>query len=99
EVQPRGLKSAGTNRPATVFEVRVSRDSGSRGWSSSYGFPPREASARIAADAALDELCEIVLDRASWWRRVTAGMTEDEVEAMRDSPAVEGDERAAEWVG
>lgn len=99
EVAPRGLKSAGANSPSIVYEVRVARATGQRTWSSSYGFPPREGSAHKAADAALDELVEIALDREHWWKRVTEGMTEEEAEAMEDSPSVRLDQGAAEWVG
>lgn len=98
DVTPRGLKSAGINPPSIVYDVRVSRASGARSWSSSYGFPPREAAASLAADAALDELAEIAGNREQWWRRVTEGMTEDEIEAMEDNPSVRQDLRAAEWV-
>lgn len=99
DVTPKGLKSAGANDPSMVYEVRVGRASDPRAWSSSYGFPPRDASARRAADAALDELAEIALDRDRWWQRVTEGMSEEEAEAMEDSPATRLDQRAAEWVG
>ena len=98
EVTPRGLKSAGINAPSIVYDVRISRRSDARAWSSSYGFPPREAAAGRAADAALDELFEIAGNREQWWRRVTEGMTEDEAEAMEDSPSVRQDLKAAEWV-
>ena len=97
-VTPRGLKSAGINLPSIVYEVRVSRATDPRAWSSSYGFPPRASSARSAADAALDELAEIATDRDRWWQRVTEGMTEEEAEAMEDSPSVRLDQKAAEWV-
>ncbi|MGI8609874.1 MAG: hypothetical protein ACR2MY_11700 [Candidatus Dormibacteria bacterium] len=99
DVNPRGLKAAGNNRPSIVYEVRIFLASDPRAWSSSYGFPPREGSARTAADAALDELAEIALDRDHWWQRVTAGMTEDEAEAMEDNPSIILDQRSAEWVG
>jgi hypothetical protein len=98
DVTPRGLKAAGINAPSVVYAVRVSRASDPRAWSSSYGFPPRESSARHAADAALDELGEIAADREAWWRRVTDGMSEEEAEAMEDSPSVRLDLSAAEWV-
>lgn len=99
DVTPRGLKAAGINRPSIVYVVRVALASNARTWTSSYGFPPREASARRAADAALDELDEAANNPDAWWRRVTEGMTPDEVEAMEDSPAVEQDRSAAAWVG
>ncbi|MDQ6747271.1 MAG: hypothetical protein M3010_04085 [Candidatus Dormibacteraeota bacterium] len=98
-VKPVGLKAAGTNRPSVVYEVRVSRAGDARSWSSRYGFPPRAASARHAADAALDELDEIWSDRPGWLARVTQGMSEDEVEAMEENPALRLDERSAEWIG
>jgi hypothetical protein len=99
DVTPTGLKSAGINKPSVVFDVRVSRDEGSQNWSSRYGLTPRQASARGAADHALDELDEIWRDRAGWRARVTEGMSDDEVEAMEDSPSFQADARAAEWVG
>lgn len=99
QVTPTGLKAAGINPPTVVYEVRIGRSDDARAWSSRYGFPPREASARRAADAALDELDEAWRDHDRWLGRVTAGMSEDEVEAMEDSPAVKLDRRAAEWAG
>ena len=99
DVNPRGLKSAGANPRSMVYRVQVSGASRPQSWSSSYGFEPREGSARIAADTALDELAEIAWDRGTWWRRVTAGMSEEEAAAMEDSPAGQLDQRAADWVG
>ncbi|HEY8739965.1 MAG TPA: hypothetical protein VIN56_05190, partial [Candidatus Dormibacteraeota bacterium] len=75
DINPTGLKSAGTNRPSVVYEVSITRADDLRAWSSRYGFAPREASARHAADAALDELEEIWRDHDGWWRRVTEGMS------------------------
>lgn len=98
-VTPSGLKAAGINPPSIVYEVTISRDDDPRTWSSRYGFAPREASARRAADAALDELDEVWRDHDRWLARVTYGMSEDEVEAMEDSPAVKLDRRAAQWIG
>lgn len=98
-VRPTGLKAAGINPPSIVYEVTITRDDDPRTWSSRYGFAPREASARRAADAALDELDEVCRDRVGWLARVTDGMSEDEVEAMEDSPAVKLDRRAAAWIG
>jgi hypothetical protein len=99
QVTPTGLKAAGVNAPSVVYEVHISRADDPRAWSSRYGLSPREASARRAADAALDELDEAWRDHDRWLRRVTEGMSEDEIEAMEDSPAVKLDRRAAEWVG
>jgi hypothetical protein len=70
-----------------------------RRWSSSYGFPPAEASAERAAEAALDELWQIHADLDAWLAQVTSGMSEAEAEAMLDSPAVRLDARAAAWIG
>ena len=98
DVTPRGLKAAGINQPSIMYVVRVALPSGGRTWTSSYGFPPREATARRAAEAALDELDEAAREPATWWRRVTEGMTPEEVEAMEDSPGVEQDRAAAAWV-
>ncbi|MFN2464174.1 MAG: hypothetical protein ABR573_09780 [Candidatus Dormibacteria bacterium] len=97
-VRPLGLKAAGENRPSIVYEVSLSGPGDPRGWSSSYGLPPASASARRAAEAALDELDEVGRDPAAWVARLTAGMSEDEAEAMLDSPAVKADQRAAGWV-
>ncbi|GAC1332228.1 MAG: hypothetical protein NVSMB17_11090 [Candidatus Dormibacteria bacterium] len=99
EVAPRGLKAAGDNPPAIVYTVTIHYPDGSLPWSSSYGFPPRQASAREAANAALDELDEIARDRAAWLRRVTEGMSVEEAEAMEDSPGVVKDLAAAGRVG
>jgi len=99
DVVPRGLKSAGVNPPSMVYQVHIVGVSVPHSWSSSYGFAPREGSARRAADAALDELAEISLDRERWWRQVAAGMSEDEAAAMEDSPPVRLDQQAAEWIG
>ena len=99
DVVPRGLKAAGDNPAAIVYNVRVGLATDPRAWASSYGFPPRQASARRAADAALDELDEVARDPDAWIRRVTDGMSEEEAEAMEDSPGVRLDLRAAEWVG
>jgi hypothetical protein len=99
DVTPKGLKAAGINPASIIYRVRVGLTTDPRAWSSSYGFPPREASARRAADAALDELHEISLDPTAWLERITQGMSPDEAEAMEDSPAVRLDRRAAEWVG
>ncbi|MFN2465030.1 MAG: hypothetical protein ABR598_02055 [Candidatus Dormibacteria bacterium] len=98
-VTPVGLRSAGQNPVSIVYEVQISREGRSEQWSSRYGFPPAHASARRAADAALDELCEISQGPAAWMANVTAGMSEDEVEAMEDNPALQRDLRAADWVG
>ena len=97
DVTPRGLKAAGINHPSIVYVVSVGLPSEGRAWSSSYGFPPRQASARRAAEAALDELDEVARDPEAWVERVTDGMTEEEAEAMIDSPGMENDRHAAEW--
>jgi len=99
DVTPKGLKAAGINKASIVYTVRLGLSADPRGWSSGYGFPPREASARRAANAALDELDEVARDPEAWLRRVTDGMTEEEAEAMEDSPGVVLDRRAAAWVG
>jgi hypothetical protein len=99
DVVPRGPRSAGAVPPALVYEVSITRVDDPRTWSSRYGFPPQAASARLAADAALDELDEIFHDPAGWRSRVTEGMTEAEAEAMEDSPAVRLDVKSAAWIG
>jgi hypothetical protein len=98
-VTPRGLKAAGANAPSMVYEVGVSLAAGPGRWASRYGLEPRQASVRRAAEAALDELDEVAADPAAWTARVTAGMSEDEAEAMLDSPSVVSDLEAAGWVG
>ena len=68
-------------------------------WSSSYGLPARDNSAAAAAEIALDELDQIWRDPEGWKAVALAGMTEDEVEAMEDSPPLQLDFRAAQWIG
>jgi hypothetical protein len=98
-VQPLGARAAGSNRPSAVFEVKVTGADEPRGWSSRYGFDPARATAEKAANAALDELDEIWRDPTTWEARLTAGMSEDETEAMLDSPAARLDLKSARWIG
>jgi hypothetical protein len=93
-----GLKATGINHPAAVYEVEIVGESRRR-WSSRYGLAPAMASPAAAAEHALDELDLIWRERARWQAAVTAGMSEDEVEAMLASPTVEADIAAAAWVG
>ncbi len=96
---PKGVKSAGTNRPSAVYEVRVSIAGDSRSWSSRYGLPATDNSARHAAESAIDELDQLWRDPEGWKRQALAGMSEDEVEAMEDAPAMQADLKAARWIG
>lgn len=96
---PVGVKAAGDNRPSAVYEVRVGIPGDSRSWSSRYGLAASDNSARAAAEIALDELDEIWRSPEDWKARVLAGLSEDEIEAMEDSPAFRLDLRSAQWVG
>ena len=96
---PIGVKASGANRPSAVYEVRVNIAGDSRSWSSRYGLPATDNSARLAAESALDELDQLWRDPEGWKRQALAGMSEDEVEAMEDNPTVRLDFKAAEWIG
>jgi hypothetical protein len=96
---PMGVKASGANRPSAVYEVRVKITGDSRSWSSRYGLPATDNSARMAAESALDELDQLWHDPEGWKRQALAGMSEDEVEAIEDSPATRLDMRAAKWIG
>jgi hypothetical protein len=97
DVTPVGLKAAGTNSASLVYEVAVS--GGGRRWSSRYGFEPAAAAAETAAQSALAELYEVWSEPEVWRARLTAGMSEDEAEAMFDSAGSERDRKAAAWAG
>jgi hypothetical protein len=108
DVVPVGLRAAGANPRSVVYKVTLTAEGSPplrigggqpRAWSSSYGFPPAEAGALHAAEAALDELWQAHSDFDAWVAQVTAGMSEAEAEAMLDSPAVRLDAGAAAWVG
>jgi hypothetical protein len=96
---PMGVKAAGANRPSAVYEVRITNAGDSRTWSSRYGLPATDNSARQAAESALDELDQLWRDPEGWKSQALSGMSEDEVEAMEDSPSMRLDLRAAKWVG
>jgi hypothetical protein len=96
---PMGVKAAGANRPSAVYEVRVTVAGDSRSWSSRYGLPATDNSARQAAESALDELDQLWRDPDGWKNQALAGMSQDEVEAMEDSPSMQGDLKAARWIG
>jgi hypothetical protein len=97
--RPLGVKAAGNNRPSAVYEVRISLSGDSRSWSSKYGLPATDNSARQAAEAALDEVDEIWREPETWRARALEGMTDDEVEAMENGPAMQHDIEAAAWIG
>jgi hypothetical protein len=96
---PRGIKAAGANPPSAVYEVRITIEGDSRSWASRYGLPAADNSAAAAAEIALDELDQIWRDPAGWKAQAFRGMSEDEAEAMADSPAVRLDFKAAQWIG
>jgi len=93
-----GLRSAGMNEPAVVYEVEVALGQGRR-WTSRYGLAPDAASPEAAIEHALDELDQIWRDRERWEAELTAGMTPDEAEAMLASSMSEADLAAARWIG
>ena len=97
--RPLGVKSAGGNPPSAVYDVTVSLAGGSRQWSSRYGLPATDNSARQAAEAALDEVDDIWRRPDAWRARALEGMSADEVEAMEDSPSMQHDLDAARWMG
>ena len=99
EVIPQGIKASGVNQPSMVYRVTITERSGSRTWTSSYGFEPGGASARQAAEAALGELYLVYREPERWREEWTEGMSEDEAEAMLDGTVARADLKAAQWVG
>ena len=97
--RPLGVKAAGSNPPSAVYEVRISLVGDSRSWSSRYGLPATDNSARQATEAALDEIDEVWCRPEVWRARVLEGMTEDEVEAMEESSSMGHDLEGASWIG
>jgi hypothetical protein len=96
---PKGIKAAGANPASAVWEVRVSAAGDARTWASSYGLPAHDNSAAAAAEIALDEVDQIWRDPDGWRAAVVAGLSEDEVEAVEDSPTFRLDSKAARWIG
>jgi hypothetical protein len=96
---PKGIRAAGSSTPSAVYEVRVTVPGDARTWSSRYGLPPSDNSAAAAAEIALDELDQIWRNPDAWKAQAMAGMSEDEAEAMADSPLVRLDFKAVEWIG
>lgn len=99
DATPKGIRAAGRNPASAIFEVSVRVEGDSRGWSSRYGLPPGHNSAAAATEIALDELDEIWRDPEGYKATALAGMSEDEVEAMEDSPMLRLDFKAAQWIG
>jgi hypothetical protein len=97
-VLPVGVRAVGVNPASAVFEVRIEPAAGVRAWSSRYGLPALSG-AREAATTALDELWEIWSDREGWQQRLTTGVSEDEAEALLDSPGSRADVKTAIAVG
>jgi len=98
-VTPRGVKAAGSNPPSAVYEIRVVVSGDSRSWTSKYGLPATDNSARQAGEVALEDIDEAWRQPDAWKARAVAGMTADEVEAMEDSPAMRLDLESARWIG
>jgi hypothetical protein len=96
---PRGIKAAGANPPSAVYEVTITLAGEARSWSSRYGLPATDNSARQAAESALDELDQMWRDPEGWRRQALAGMSEDEIEAMEESSSMPSDLKAAQWIG
>lgn len=96
---PKGIRAAGRNPASAVYEVKVTLPGDSRSWASRYGLPAAQNSAAAAAEIALDELDQIWRDPEGWKATALEGMSEDEVEAMEDSPIVRLDFKAAQWIG
>jgi hypothetical protein len=94
-----GIRDTGINPASVVYQVIVSREGDTRTWTSKYGLTPEQESPAAAAEIALDELDQAWRDPEKWLAEATAGMSEDEVEAMHDSPMVQADLQAATWIG
>src|SRR5258708_15550012 len=99
DATPMGVKAAGANRPSAVYRVSIRVEGRSATWSSRYGLPATDNSARQAAETALDELDQLWRDPQGRRSQVLDGMSEDEVEAMEESPSMRRDLEAAKWVG
>jgi hypothetical protein len=99
QATPKGIRAAGQNPASAVYEVRITVSGDSRSWASRYGLPPQENSAAAVAEIALDELDQIWRDPNAWKAQALEGMTDDEVEAMEDSPMLRLDFKAAQWIG
>ena len=99
DATPLGVKAAGANRPSAVYQVTIHVDGRPPTWTSRYGLPATDNSARQAAETALEELDQLWRDPEGWRRQVLEGMSEDEVEAMEESPSMRLDLQAARWVG
>jgi hypothetical protein len=98
-VSPRGVKAAGGNPPSAVYEVRVAMAGDPRSWTSKYGLPATDNSARQAGEIALADIDEAWREPDAWKARALAGMTAEEIEAMVDSPAMRLDLESARWIG
>jgi hypothetical protein len=96
---PKGIRAAGANPPSAVWEVRITAAGDARTWASSYGLPAGDNSAAAAAEIALEELDLVWRDPDAWKAIALEGMSEDEVEAMEDSPGFRLDLKAAQWIG
>ena len=94
-----GVRATGINQPSIVYEVQITRIGDSRRWSSKYGLGLDQDSPELAANMALDELDQIWRDRDGWAAQATKGMSEEETEAMLDSPMLGRDLRGADWIG
>jgi hypothetical protein len=96
---PKGIKAAGSNPSSAVWEVRVVAAGDARTWASSYGLPAHDNSAAAAAEIALDEVDQIWREPDGWRAQALADLSEDEVEAIEDSPMFRLDFKAAQWIG
>jgi hypothetical protein len=94
-----GVRAAGGNDPAVVYEVRITIQGDSRAWASKYGLAPGADSPAAAAEVALDELWQLHSDPEGWMAQATSGMSADEAEAVADSPMLQVDLKAAQWIG
>src|SRR5258708_29037624 len=98
DATPLGVKAAGATRPSAVYQISFRAHGDTATWSSRYGLPATDNSARQAAETALDELDQLWRDPSGWRRQVLEGMSEDEVEALEDSPAMRLHLQAGNWV-
>src|SRR5258708_36411745 len=99
DATPLGVRAAGANRPSAVYQVSIRVEGRAATWSSRYGLPATDNSARQAAETALNELDHLCRDPEGWRSQVLEGMSEDGVESMEESPSMRRDLEAAKWVG
>src|SRR5258708_28934878 len=81
DARPLGVKAAGANRPSAVYQISIRAQGRTATWSSRYGLPATDNSARQAAETGRDELDQRCRDATGWRRPAREGRSEDEVQA------------------